>query len=501
MSTRKKRLLRVALLLACVALSVSFSAWARPGGGNSYSGGSHSHSGGGGGGGDGGDAAGLILQLLFLCVEYPAVGVPLLLIVVAFVIIKAVVGATKKGWSTTSPEAVQAVQQVQQDARLSRMELDAIRGVDPEFSLVLFEDFAYMLYAAVQRARATGTQTLAAYLEPTLAQNLVDAQLSDVQGIVIGAMRYVRFSGIRAPMVELELELETNYVEVLRSGGSRRFYAVDRVVLARSASARSRPFKRAHTLDCPNCGAPLEAVRGTECSYCKQSVGFGRFDWMITSLVSVTREPRGPLLTSDVAEEGTDLPTIVDRGAPTRFQEFQQRDPAVTWQALQGRVGLIFNELQAAWSGRDALRIRPYVSDNLFQSMYYWIDLYTQAKCRNVNENAQIMRIDLANVMSDVHYDAITLRVFASGLDYTVSDEGKLLSGNRHRPRTYSEYWTLIRGSASRGAPRQDPNCPHCGAPMKIGMAGQCEYCRVKVTNGDFDWVLSRIEQDESYGG
>ncbi|HTA90365.1 MAG TPA: TIM44-like domain-containing protein [Polyangiaceae bacterium] len=501
MSTRKKRFLRVALLLACVALSVSLSAWARPGGGHSYSGGSHSHSGGGGSGGDGGDAAGLILQLLFLCIEYPAVGVPLLLIVVAFVIIKAVVGATKKGWSTTSPEAVQAVQQVQQDARLSRMELDAIRSVDPEFSLVLFEDFAYMLYAAVQRARATGTQTLAAYLEPTLAQNLVDAQLADVQGIVIGAMRYVRFSGIRAPMIEIELELETNYVEVLRSGGSRRFYAVDRVVLARSASARSRPFKRAHTLDCPNCGAPLEAVRGTECSYCKQSVGFGRFDWMITSLVSVTREPRGPLLTSDVAEEGTELPTIVDRGAPTRFQEFQQRDPAVTWQALQGRVGLIFNELQAAWSGRDALRIRPYVSDNLFQSMYYWIDLYTQAKCRNVNENAQIMRIDLANVMSDVHYDAITLRVFASGLDYTVSDDGKLLSGNRHRPRTYSEYWTLIRGSASRGAPRQDPNCPHCGAPMKIGMAGQCEYCRVKVTSGDFDWVLSRIEQDESYGG
>ncbi len=501
MSTLKKRLLRDSLLLACVALSISLSALARPGGGNSYSGGSHSHSGGGGSGGDGGDAAGLILQLLFLCIEYPAVGVPLLLIVIAFLIIKAVVGRAKKGWSTTSPEAVQAVPQVQQDARLSRVELGGIRSLDPEFSLVLFEDFAYMLYAAVQRARATGTQPLAAYLEPTLAQNLVDAQLADVQGIVIGAMRYVRFSGTQAPMLEIEIELETNYVEVLRSGGSRRFYAVDRVVLARSASARSRPVKRAHPLDCPNCGAPLEAVRGTECSYCKQSVGFGRFDWMITSLVSVTREPRGPLLTSDVAEEGTDLPTIVDRGAPTRFQEFQQRDPAVTWQALQGRVGLIFNELQAAWSGRDASRIRPYVSDNLFQSMYYWIDLYTQAKCRNVNENAQIMRIDLANVMSDVHYDAITLRVFASGLDYTVSDDGKLLSGNRHRPRTYSEYWTLIRGTASRGAPRQDPNCPHCGAPMKIGMAGQCEYCRVKVTSGDFDWVLSRIEQDESYGG
>ena len=41
-----------------------------------------------------------------------------------------------------------------------------LRSVDPEFSLVLFEDFVYMLYAAVQRARALGTQPLAAYLEP-----------------------------------------------------------------------------------------------------------------------------------------------------------------------------------------------------------------------------------------------------------------------------------------------------------------------------------------------
>jgi hypothetical protein len=222
---------------------------------------------------------------------------------------------------------------------------------------------------------------------------------------------------------------------------------------------------------------------------------------MVTSFVNREREPRGPLLTSDVAEAGTELPTVVDRGAQARFGELQQKDPALSWPALQGRIGLIFNELQVAWSGRDPLRIRPYVSDNLFQSMYYWIDLYTQARCRNVNENAAIMRIDLANVLADAHFDAITLRVFASGLDYTISDDGKLLSGNRHRPRTYSEYWTVIRGSARRGAPRQDPNCPNCGAPLKIGMGGQCEYCRVKVTSGDFDWVLSRIEQDESYGG
>src|SRR4051812_10041968 len=83
--------LALALVLGLV-LSYSVSAWARPGGGHSYSGGSSRSSrssGGHSGGGDGGDAAGLIFQLLLLCVQYPALGVPLLIIVVVFFIAKA----------------------------------------------------------------------------------------------------------------------------------------------------------------------------------------------------------------------------------------------------------------------------------------------------------------------------------------------------------------------------------------------------------------------------
>ena len=290
----------------------------------SSSSGSSRSSGGHSGGGGGGDASGLIFQLLLLCFQYPALGVPLVIIVVVFFVAKAAVGAGQKGWSTSTPERA-AVQGVEGSARVPRSELDSIRTLDPGFSLVLFEDFAYMLYAAVQRGRGIGTQALAAYLEPRLAQALVDPGLSDVQGIVIGAMRYVRFSGPHGPTLEVEVELESNYVEVLRAGGTRRFYAVDRLVLTRAATARSRPLARAHTLDCPNCGAPLEAVRGTECSYCRQNVGFGRFDWMIAGFSNQTRETRGPLLTSDVAESGTELPTIVDRGASQRFEELQQQ--------------------------------------------------------------------------------------------------------------------------------------------------------------------------------
>ena len=68
-------------------------------------------------------------------------------------------------------------------------------------------------------------------------------------------------------------------------------------------------------------------------------------------------------------------------------------------------------------------------------------------------------------------------------------------------PATPERIWTLIRGAGVRGAPRTDATCPNCGAPLVTNMAGECDHCGAKLTRGDFDWVLSKIEQDDSYTG
>ena len=41
--------------------------------------------------------------------------------------------------------------------------------------------------------------------------------------------------------------------------------------------------------------------------------------------------------------------------------------------------------------------------------------------------------------------------------------------------------------------------CPNCGAPLDLDLAGICKYCRAPVMSGEFDWVLTRIEQLSSY--
>ncbi len=155
-----------------------------------------------------------------------------------------------------------------------------------------------------------------------------------------------------------------------------------------------------------------------------------------------------------------------------------------------------------AWSHRQWERARPYVSDSLFQMQLYWMEAYKQAGLRNVTENARITRVDVARVVGDKYYHAITVRLYATSLDYTVRDsDGQVVGGSKSRERQYTEYWTLIRGAGAKGRPRTDKRCPACGAPLALNMAGNCTHCSARVASGDFDWVLSRIEQDESYQG
>ena len=85
--------------------------------------------------------------------------------------------------------------------------------------------------------------------------------------------------------------------------------------------------------------------------------------------------------------------------------------------------------------------------------------------------------------------------------DYTTDTEGKVVCGSPHRARRFTEYWTFIRRRGVKESEKEDSACPNCGAPLKINMAGICEFCEGKITSGEFDWVLSRIEQDEAYVG
>lgn len=510
---RKSRLtfLILAFIAWIVLLSCVSEAWARVGGGQSYGGGR------GGGGGSGSGGAGAIIWLIFqlvrlliyLTIEYPLLGIPLDILVIGALVY--FFARKKRSIETEMVSVVPAGPAPGSDGVDATRAFNHLRRFDPNFSEIIFTDFCYALYGKAHEARGHGAQALdlfSPYLSETARQSLMNLNpngLSEVKGIIVGAMQVTDVHGLETPLVRMRVSFETNYTEVVTpnsSAAEMTYYVREYWDLERKRDLLSPPPAQATALHCPRCGAPLQKDSVGACAFCLTKIDSGEFQWYVRAITLMSREERGPLLTSDVAEVGTDFRSLIQPGFATQRETFEQNHPEFSWGAFEARAKLIFEELQAAWSTLNWERARPHETDNLFQMHQYWINAYRRQGLRNVLDQAQIKSMQPVKIQEDAFYNAITMRIWAEGYDYTVDSAGKVVSGSKTTLRTWSEYWTFIR---NRGTKQKPPgaelNCPNCAAPLKINAAGICEFCGGKITSGEFDWVLSKIEQDESYAG
>ena len=485
---------RFAIILALLLLfGVAVSLHARVGGGESYGGGG-SH--GGGGGDGGGEIVFAVIRLLFwLTVEYPAVGIPVDIIVIVAVIRWN--SSTKSGTAVVFQASTQNVNALPMNDKL-----DALRRFDPNFSEIVFSDFCYSLYGRVQHARGAGElDRYAPYLSADARAALKQRNpegLREVRGVVVGSFK---IAGARVDTTTVvSVEYEANLTEV-STGSEMGWYVVERWTFERQRDILSPPPEKAKADHCPRCGAALKTRTDGSCEYCGVKITSGAFNWYVRSVTVLAQSARGPLLTSNVPEQGTDSPTRVQAGLQERMAAFRTSHPDFRWAEFEQRVRDTAKILQDAWTARDWERVRPLETEPLFQMHRYWIDAYIQQRLRNVVDAFEIARVEPVKVTADPFYDAITVRIFASGRDYTAADDGKVVAGSRDQLRRWTEYWTFIRTSATQADPNRTMSCPNCGAAVIVGSTGVCKYCGGKLTAGEFGWLLSRIEQDESYSG
>jgi len=504
----------IALLSTLAVLACSTLAFARPGGGDSFGGGGgHSSGGGGGGGGGAVVVLELIWWLLRICIYYPSIALPLIAVIVGYVFYSSWKQRKNRDWDSGPPVAFHEAATV--------MNLTGLTGLDAEFSRIVFEDFAFRLFSTAQRARATEQQllTVAPYVSQDARTSLATrAPVGEhVHQVVVGAMRIVscdvpavnqtnqtdQTDQTNQPndgaVVSLTVEFEANVATE-----NHTYYSVETWQFQRDAKRRSKPPGVSRTFPCPNCGAPWQAnATGTQvCASCRQVVDNGRFDWSVATISVDSIKDLPPTLTTETEERGNDLATYKAEDCGAQWEALVAADPAVTEEALDRRLTMIYDRLNKAWASNELESIRGFVSDGLFDYLRYWVDEYKSQGLSNQLTDMRITKVDYAKVTRDTYYDAVTIRLWGTGCDYVqVKETGRIVRGSKHTERAYSEYWTMIRHAGKQGAPKAEPVCGNCGAPLQVTQAGACEHCGAHVTAGEFDWVLSKIEQDDTYRG
>jgi len=487
-----------------VGLSVGFtlSAEARVGGGQGFSSGSGGSS--GRGGGDGEILVDIFFLLIHLAIEYPAIGVPLLLLFIAGIAIRVMffsggrpsyedrgIGVEKSGRPTRGGHTSSTAQG-----------LAKIRTVDPGFSVPVFLEFAAMVHRRALEASTTNQfDAIAPFASESVQQALVSRfGRRRVRDIVVGATRLVSLV-VKPEEHRAEVEFEANYT--LGDGDVR--YVVTRWAFRRAGTAASLPPDETIALGCPNCGNPVETTPLGACTTCGSPITAGQLQWQATDVQTLSSRPVRPpelRMFSGGEERSVSIPTVVQDEFVTKIRRFIGRHPDFDKARFKQRVEDVYLAIQAAWSHNQWDDARPYVTDPLFQQLRFWIEDYVRSGLRNQLEDVALDSVRIVALDEDAWYETLTVRIYGSMKDSTIDSSGTVVAGNPNKTRKFSEYWTFLRASGTGAGSKPSNTCPSCGAPLdKIGSTGICGYCDSKITTGRFDWVLSRIEQCEVYRG
>jgi hypothetical protein len=196
---------------------------------------------------------------------------------------------------------------------------------------------------------------------------------------------------------------------------------------------------------------------------------------------------------------------VRDRAALTAgLAAIAAHDPGFNEADLLADANRAFFTVQEAWTDRKPEISRLVMHDGIWQQHKFQIGQYLAAGKQNVLEHLAVQNTVLVAADSDASFDTVVIRFFASCADYDVdvsSDRRKVTRGST-AVEPWAEDWIFQRSSAAVTKPHAgtlNKRCPNCGAPLDLDLAGVCAYCRAPVMSGEFDWVLTRIEQLPSY--
>ncbi|MCQ2974350.1 MAG: Tim44 domain-containing protein [Bacteroidales bacterium] len=502
----QKHKLFIVLSIALTFIAILFliiglpeMAFARPGGGHGFHGGGHSGGYSGGHSSGGGDLA----YILFYClINYP---IPtIIVIILSFIIYKIMTKDTDYDSVSSKPTSTNTFQ----NKSKMTVELNKLYSTDKNFSKPIFLDFASLLYTRYYQS--IGKDDLS-QINPFFKVEINKWDKYYITEIVIGSANIIEISTDKDSttgkgITKIVVQYIGNYTAVSKENPNLRYRCdiTENWQFIRGLEAVSTIPQGMGVLRCPHCGATAKFTDAGTCESCGSTICNDNDAWKVNAMSVVNIKK---VKTSDVisyAEEiGTDYNTIYDKYVKSNELTFLSLHNNKGYNDFNENIAKpYFYEIYKQYSNLTWEKARHLVSERQWQSMNFWITFCKEYDCHNALENVKISKIETVKYESDNYYESITVRIFASCIDYFKSSDGRCIAGNNHTPRYFSEYWTFVCRNGVDVSAKPLNKCPNCGAPAdKMGQSGVCEYCGSKITDGNFSWVLFSITQDEVYEG
>jgi hypothetical protein len=467
-------------LVAAVALLVLLPAvsWARAGGGEGYSGGGGGGYGGGGGGDGGGGGGGivyLIYLLIRLCIEYPLIGIPLVIFII-FLLYQGGQQGNNAYQGNVIRRGTPIIDQQQIDDTVSQ-----IRRHDPNFSAQAFCQRVGNAFLKIQQSWTAQDLTS---VRPFISDGVLerfslqfaeqrDAGYRDVMENV--SVQQIRVADLREAGVfdEVAVRVSASAADYRTRLSDGRFLSGSRNVeplveiwsfLRKRGAITDLSKTGLIEGNCPNCGAPIEMNESANCQRCKALLRSGEYDWVLSEITQESEWQRRSL---------DNIPGLA---------RLRQRDPGFDALAMEDRASVIFWRRAAADRTGKIDPLRKVASEEFCQSYAAALAPGPDGLRKIITDCAvgSVSMIGSLDSGDDSPFERTLTEIRWSGKGAAGSVIGRTLFVLGRAPGSQTDSGKSISSA----------HCPNCGAPESSGTSNACDYCHTVLNDGKHGWIL-----------
>ncbi len=466
------------LLVLCAV-----EAFARAGGGEGYgSGGSGSGGRYGGGGGDADLIFFLIRLLLRLIIEYPAIGIPLALTIIAIVVYSAREGGERYVDYTIRRGVV-----AQDNVRRNRAE-SALKKRDPAWNSATMISRGKAAFALIQEAWSDQKLEKAqAFLSDAIYEKF-RLQIAELQERGIrDRIDSITLHDIRIAQLESDETFDTLHLYFRAHAAN---FKVD-AKTGKRLSDDSGEFEEywsflrrpgAKTLAkgliegyCPNCSAPVGMNRAAKCEVCNSFLRSGEYDWVLSEITQASAWS----VREAVAVPGLDAMRRLDAGFSVQQMEdlaslaFYRHEMAIRLGTPETIAKLALDSFVAEFPAK----IRK---EHDGTRLYY--------------TSCAVGSVDTKLIETGEPLDRVWVEIAWSGRTTRRMPDGREVVGGICPPRRH--FYVFVRKHGVETDVRlslSSAHCPNCGAPEQNVTDHICPYCQTVRNDGSKGWVLESV--------
>ena len=485
------------LLCWTIALSLLFiltdELLARAGGGGGF----RSRGGGGSSGGGGGDGGGvmLIYLLIRLAIQYPIIGIPLIIVVVVFFII-----GGKKGHSAHVSHSITKTYRQYDSNKVADSE-NSLKQRDPGFNHEALLERIKNGFSQVQNCWAKQDMKPVRHLISDGIYERFSLQFElQKSSMIRNEMKDIQVLNAQIADIESDQFFDTIHVRVTAS-------AVDYFVKTengKTVSGSKYPeqfteywsfLRRPGTQTlakpgliegfCPNCGDALNMADCTECPSCRALINSGEYDWVLAEITQPAEWSQH------------------NRRTVPGLEQLLAKDPAFNIQHIEDKASVIFYRFIAARFFADNNYLVKMASPEYLQTNTTMFKALPGGKHEFYADAAigSVEVVEITNATENDGMDQVRLKIkWAAHL--IKANIPSFMPPRYDSNSIYTTEFILSRLTSVTSSVKNiltSAHCPSCGAPESRNTNGACEYCQTPLNDGSSGWVLSSIGRFTGY--